>query len=217
MKALIVGGGIVGQAVLEELEKNDVYCRVIERDARKCETIARKFGAAVYHGTGSDEGLLEIAGASEVDVLVACTDDDRTNLLAAKAAKEKFSVPRVVTRVNSLSTDIGLMSKYSDRLVVQGRLTVEEILRGVLQQNPLYIYREESSDLVVAKVAPPVRSVMIGVSLKDIAGDCHAVVFRDGKVLQPDDETPLMFKDVVILSGKLPQVESTARRITTTA
>jgi trk system potassium uptake protein TrkA len=217
LKALIVGAGRVGQELLDYLEKNDFYCRVVEPDAKKCESIARKYSAAVFQGSGTDERILEIAGAREVDVLVACTDDDSVNERVARLAKEKFSVPRVVTRVNSMSTDCRKISEFSERVVSQGRLLVDELKRSVATESPSYLYTDEEEGFIVVKLNVPSRSSMIGTAISELSKSCHVCALREGRVVRMDGSTPLMYKDVLIIIGPRDEVESLAGKVMTSA
>ncbi|HEU5388586.1 MAG TPA: NAD-binding protein [Streptosporangiaceae bacterium] len=49
--------------------------------------------------------VLEAAGTLKADVLVACTRSDEDNLVISLLAKKRFSVPRVIARVNDPASD----------------------------------------------------------------------------------------------------------------
>jgi Trk K+ transport system NAD-binding subunit len=95
----IVGGGVVGRYLAVRLaERGDDVC-VIEQNKRHARAI-EKSGARAVIGDGTDIETLEAAGTADVDVFVAATGDDDTNLLAAQLSFSRFDVDRVIAKVN---------------------------------------------------------------------------------------------------------------------
>ncbi len=89
-RVVIVGGGNVGLAVARALEKRTdrVRAKVIERDRIVAEKAADALERTiVLNGDGLSMELLTEAGVDRADAILAVTDDDKTNLLAAVRAK----------------------------------------------------------------------------------------------------------------------------------
>ncbi|ADQ68602.1 sodium/proton antiporter, CPA1 family protein [Halogeometricum borinquense DSM 11551] len=99
MRTLIIGGGRVGQALTERLEERDEEVLIIDNDDQTVETL-RADGFSVRHGDGTQQEVLESAGANNARVVAAATGTDDVNLLVAQLAKNTFGVERVVARVN---------------------------------------------------------------------------------------------------------------------
>ncbi|MGB7319616.1 MAG: Trk system potassium transporter TrkA, partial [Planktotalea sp.] len=88
-RVVLIGGGNVGLAVAQALEKRAtrVRVKVIEKNRAVAERAADALERTiVLHGDGLDAELLEEANISRADAVLAVTDDDKTNMLAAVRA-----------------------------------------------------------------------------------------------------------------------------------
>ena len=99
---LIVGGGKVGWNLARELiAKKNTEVTLIESNRRKYLTIEQELEHQVQYGDASELWVLERAGISRADLVIAVTGDDEDNILVCQVAKEKYLVDRVVARVNN--------------------------------------------------------------------------------------------------------------------
>ena len=104
MKIVIVGAGNVGMTLARTLSSGSHDVVIVERDEALAARITEDLDVSVVRGNGSRPDVLEQAGVVKdggVDVLIACTDRDETNLLACWLAK-RAGVPRVLSRVRDL-------------------------------------------------------------------------------------------------------------------
>lgn len=100
MHIMIVGAGRVGSALAEDLAEEGHEVVVVEaQPARRDWLASERSDIDVVVGDGTDPHVLESHGARACDVLVAVTDEDDTNVLAATIAKTEFGVPRTITRI----------------------------------------------------------------------------------------------------------------------
>ena len=98
---LIVGGGKVGSYLTRALLLQGHEVVVIEKDERKAKMLDRLIDRQVtVVGDGCDPLVLEAAGVSRADVVVADTGDDEDNLVVVLLAKRK-SKARCIARVNN--------------------------------------------------------------------------------------------------------------------
>jgi NhaP-type Na+/H+ or K+/H+ antiporter len=102
MKTIIAGGGRVGRALAERLEKRGEFVVVVEDDDDRIESL-RSAGFTVYRGDASETSELRDAGADEAKRVIAATGDDDVNLLVSQTARTKFGVTDVYARVNDPS------------------------------------------------------------------------------------------------------------------
>lgn len=100
MKAIIVGCGRVGARVAAELDQRGEHVTVIDQSARAFNRLPPSFGGETVRGNGTDEDVLRAAGADESDLLMALTEGDNRNALAAQVGKHSFGVPRVIAKIN---------------------------------------------------------------------------------------------------------------------
>ena len=99
MKLLIVGCGRVGSALANLYNHNGHEVTVIDELAEAAANLAPEFDGAFFRGAGLDVDLLKEAGIEDVDVCIAVTDGDNTNLVVAQIARQQFEVPCIVARV----------------------------------------------------------------------------------------------------------------------
>ena len=121
MKIIIIGAGDIGYHLAKMLsyEKHDIV--LIEKDQDRYSHAANTLDAHVFHGSGTSFTLLENAGIEKTDLVVAVTDSDEVNLLAAIAAKQ-YGVERTVARVKNrefLRTDAPINAqKFNIDLII---------------------------------------------------------------------------------------------------
>jgi Trk K+ transport system NAD-binding subunit len=99
LRAIVVGGGRVGQTLAERLVDRGEEVVIVERDPEQVEAL-QGAGLTVREGDGTQRDVLEAAGADNAKVVAAATHDDDANLLVAQLAKNTFDVQTVVARVN---------------------------------------------------------------------------------------------------------------------
>lgn len=100
MNIIVIGAGHVGYNLTKLLsyEKHDVV--IIEKDNERYARAADALDAQAMHGNGTSYKLLEQAGVKNADLLVAVTNNDEVNLLAALMAK-KYGVAKTIARVKN--------------------------------------------------------------------------------------------------------------------
>lgn len=100
MRVLIVGAGSVGSSIARELLSHGHRVAIMDR---KPEAIGRSElgGAEWLVGDACELSELKRAEPRRVDVVVAATGDDKTNLVVSLLARSEFGVPRTVGRVNN--------------------------------------------------------------------------------------------------------------------
>lgn len=101
MNIIIVGGGKVGYHLMKSLRyKNEMT--LIEKQLKVCEKIAEEFdGEVILCGDGTSLEVLNDAGISQADVVIASTGKDEENLIICQIAKMNFGVAKTIARVNN--------------------------------------------------------------------------------------------------------------------
>lgn len=100
MYVVVIGMGQVGRHVVRTLEweKHDVVA--VDNDPAAIAYIEDHHDVMTLTGYGASQQILQEAKAGEADLVVAVTDTDEVNLIAALAAKQ-MGARRVVARVQS--------------------------------------------------------------------------------------------------------------------
>ena len=98
---IIVGAGKVGWNLARELIEKGNEVTLIENDRDRYLTVEQELEHSVQYGDASELWVLERAGISRADMVIAVTGDDEDNILICQVAKEKYLVDRIVARINN--------------------------------------------------------------------------------------------------------------------
>jgi len=99
MKIVIVGCGRLGSALAKGLIVDGHTVSIIDKSRDAFRRLEPKFMGKTVVGPGIDEDIMIRAGIETADVFVAVTNFDTANIMASQIARERFKVPRVLTRV----------------------------------------------------------------------------------------------------------------------
>jgi trk system potassium uptake protein TrkA len=101
MYIIIAGAGKVGWNLARELLEKGHEVTVIEENRNRYLTVEQELEHSVQYGDASELWVLERAGISRADMVIAVTGDDEDNILICQVAKEKYLVDRIIARVNN--------------------------------------------------------------------------------------------------------------------
>ncbi len=101
MYIIIVGAGKVGWNLARELLEKGNEVTLIEDNRERYLTVEQELEHHVQYGDASELWVLERAGISRADMVIAVTGDDEDNILICQVAKEKYLVERIIARVNN--------------------------------------------------------------------------------------------------------------------
>jgi trk system potassium uptake protein TrkA len=101
MYVIIVGAGKVGWNLARELLEKGNEVTLIENNRERYLTVEQELEHNVHYGDASELWVLERAGISRADMVIAVTGDDEDNILICQVAKEKYLVDRIIARVNN--------------------------------------------------------------------------------------------------------------------
>lgn len=82
LKVIIVGCGEVGFHIADRLAQENKQVVIIDRNAEALKRLAEYADVQTVHGSGSSPRVLDEAGISDSDILLAVTDSDETNIIA---------------------------------------------------------------------------------------------------------------------------------------
>ena len=98
---IIAGAGKVGWNLARELLDKGHEVTVIEDNRNRYTTVEQELEHNIQYGDASELWVLERAGISRADMVIAVTGDDEDNMLICQVAKEKYLVDRIIARVNN--------------------------------------------------------------------------------------------------------------------
>ncbi|MGR5541983.1 NAD-binding protein, partial [Vibrio campbellii] len=86
-RIMIVGGGNIGSSLAKRLEQN-YSVKLIERNYQRAERLSEDLeNTIVFCGDAADQELLTEENIDQVDVFIALTNEDETNIMSAMLAK----------------------------------------------------------------------------------------------------------------------------------
>lgn len=203
-RVVIIGGGNVGLAVAKTLEQRAkrIRAKVIEQNRRNAERAADALERTiVLNGDGLDAGLLQEANIGTADAVLAVTDDDKTNLLAAVRAKN-LGCPMSIVLAND-PTLIPLMAPLDiDAYINPRATTVSSILRHIRHGRVRGVYSIGDAEAEVIEAQVLSTSPISGRRIRDIEfpeGVLVAGMVKNGKTVVPTGSTRIDEGDVVAI------------------
>jgi len=100
VKIVIVGCGRVGASVADAYDRKGHDVLVLDITTAAFDRLPSTFGGVAIRGDGTDEDVLERAGAKGADVFLALTEGDNRNVMAAQLAAEALAIEKVVAKIN---------------------------------------------------------------------------------------------------------------------
>ena len=203
-RVVIIGGGNVGFTVAKHLENRSsrIRAKVIEIDRENAEHAAELLEKTiVLHGDGLDAEMLAEANIERSDVILALTDDDKTNLLAAIRAKS-MGCPLAICLINDPSMVPLLHAMGIDAYVNPRATTVSSILRHIRHGRVRGVYSIGDAEGEVIEAQVMSTSTISGQYIRDIEfpeGVLVGAVRKGTKILKPSGSLRIEEGDHVVL------------------
>ncbi len=143
MDIVIVGAGEVGYHLADILSREAHRVSVVDPSPVQAGRLRDALDVQVLEGDGTRAEMLNSAGASKADLLVAVTDTDRTNMLACLVGRH-LGARRVILRLRDTSRLEGYRYFYKralgfDVVLSTDDLAAEEIVATVREQHALEV------------------------------------------------------------------------------
>jgi trk/ktr system potassium uptake protein len=100
MRTIIVGCGRVGAGLASQLAEGGHDVVILDITTESFRRLAPDFPGQALRGDGTDESVLERAGARGATWFFALTAGDNRNILAAQLAAQTFGIDNVVCKIN---------------------------------------------------------------------------------------------------------------------
>jgi len=210
MYVIVVGAGKVGWNLARELLDKGHEVTLIENDRDRFATIEQELEHNAQYGDASELWVLERAGISRADMVIAVTGDDEDNVLICQVAKEKYLCERTIARVNNPRN-----KQWFELLGVKPVVSATDlILRLIEHEVPEYglvhLLDLPEQRLEIIEMLLPEDSKAAGRRVSDLQmpdGSLLISVLREGRGFVPGPDTVLAPGDE-ILAVLDPTVES---------
>ena len=214
-RVILIGGGNVGLRIAKVLEEqeNRIRVKIIEKNRARAETAAGTLERTiVLHGDGLDSGLLDEANVSKTDTILAVTDDDKTNMLAAVRAKSR-GCKKAIAVIND-PTMTPLMGPLGiDAYINPRSTTVSSILRHIRHGKVKNVYSIGDAEAEIIEAQVMSTSPIAGRRISDInfpEGVIVGGILKNDGMIKPDSNTKIEEGDTIAvfaLSKDIQEVE----------
>ncbi|HSJ17323.1 MAG TPA: TrkA family potassium uptake protein [Solirubrobacterales bacterium] len=201
MYIIIVGAGKVGWNLARELLDKGHEVTLIEGNRDRYLTVEQELEHSIQYGDASELWILERAGISRADMVIAVTGDDEDNMLICQVAKEKYLVDRIIARINNPRN-----KEWFELLGVRPSVSATDlILRLIEHEVPEYglvhllDLPQERLEIIEMLLAPD--SKVAGRRVGDLdmpEGTLLISVLREGRGFVPGPDTVLEAGDEVL-------------------
>ncbi|MBR2742562.1 MAG: Trk system potassium transporter TrkA [Clostridia bacterium] len=216
MKIVVVGGGKIGSALLEQLAKENHRVTLVDKSRRVVTDITNSFDVLGVCGNGATVATQNEAGVPSADLLIACTNSDEMNLLCCLVAKKlgaKYTIARVRnpeynSQVQLIREELGLSMVINPDLV-----TARELFRMLRFPSAIDIdtFSGGRAELVGLRVRE--NSVLSGLQLRDLPKKVGArvlicIVQRGEDVFIPSGDFILRSGDIIRIAASRKNLEA---------
>jgi trk system potassium uptake protein len=212
-EVLIIGGGNIGFKLAKALDNKYYHTRLLENRQERCEYLSENLDRPiVLMGDSTDQEILREENIHDMDMVIAVTGDEETNILSCLLAKS-LGAKSTVTRVNNLGY-MPLIQPIGIDYVVCPRLSAVNSLLHFIRRG-----RIMSSVSIKGEAAEALETVIledspiVGKMVKDLKfpRGCLVLCFQRGDdVLIPRGDTRVEPNDrLIIISTRqnIPKVE----------
>ena len=235
MKILILGAGQVGSSAAYHLSREEANeVTVVDMRAEVLRELQDRLDIRTVVGHAAYPEVLKRAGADDMDIIVALTDTDETNMVACQVAYTVYHTPTKIARIRSPEYMNARKLFTQDAIPVDVRISPEQLVCEYIEQLILYPGALQVLDFADGRVRlvgarADSRGSLVGqkiAALKEHIPNTEgriAAIYRDGKPLSPDGDTVIndgdeVFfiaarQDVRVFMSEVRKLEDPVRRV----
>lgn len=201
MRILVVGAGKVGWNLARELLDKGHGVTLIEADRERYLTVEQELEQSIQYGDASELWVLERAGISGADLVIAVTGDDEDNMLICQVAREKYGVGRIIARVNNPRN-----REHFELLGIKPYVSATDLILHLIEHEVpeyglVHLLDLPQEGLEIIELLLDEGSAAVGrraAELEMPRGSMLISVLRDGRGFVPDPGTVLRAGDQVL-------------------
>ncbi|ORT51432.1 potassium transporter peripheral membrane component [Vibrio sp. qd031] len=207
-RIMIVGGGNIGASLAKRLERS-YNVKLIERSYKRAESLSEELEhTTVFCGDAADQELLSEESIDQVDVYIALTNEDETNIMSAMLAK-KLGAKKVmvliqrgayVDLVQGGSIDVAISPQQAtiSALLTHVRradiVNVSSLRRGAAEAIEAIAHGDENTSKVVGKAIGEIK-LPPGTTIGAIVRGDEVLIAHDRTVIEQDDHVVMFLVD----------------------
>ena len=211
-KLLIIGGGNIGFNLAKNIEKSfdDARIKIIEKDKDRAELIAKELNnSIIINGDGLDEDVLTEANLSEVETVLALTNDDEDNLMVSVLVEKFSKEKRTMALINKPNYSLLQSSLKINDLIDPRMNTVSSILKHVHKGSIENAYSILNGEYEVIEAEIIETSELVNKELKNsnLPEEIRiGAILRKEEIIIPRSNFVFQKKDIVVFLAKINQL-----------
>ncbi len=207
MRTIIVGGGVVGYSLAEQLLKDNHNLSLIEIDRNLCDLIGDKLDLRILNGSGSSPAVLKEAGIDGADMVLAVTPNNEVNMVVCSIAAQ-YGVKRRIARLRGREFAKAAQLVDLDKLGITSVIHPEKVLVDQIMQFVETPHAVESANFEEGRIL--MRGFLVTEQMalanktpreirESSAPDIllFAAIVRNGLGMIPDGNTPIEPGDIL--------------------
>ncbi len=213
---LIIGGGAIGQRLAAELENGPYHVKLIENSQERCDWLSESLHKTiVLRGDGADQELLQEENIDGMDLVVAVTGNEESNILSCLLAK-RLGARKTITRINKFEYMPLVQAIGIDNLVCPRLSAINSILRYIRKGNVVSAQSIKGEEAEAIEAIVESSSEMAGKRVMDVKlpkGVLILSIIRDNGVVLPTGDTVIRSQDRLLLLSTRGNISKVERKL----
>jgi trk system potassium uptake protein TrkA len=235
MKILILGAGQVGSSAAYHLSREEANeVTVVDMRPDILRELQDRLDIRTVVGHAAYPEVLERAGASDADIVVALTDTDETNMVACQVAYTLFHTPTKIARIRAAEYMNANRLFVQEAIPIDVRISPEQLVCEFVEQLILYpgasqVLEFADGRVRLVGVKADRNGLLVGqriAALKEHIPNTEgriAAIYREGKSKLPKGDTVIeegdeVFfiadrKDIRVFMSEMRRLDDPVRRV----
>ncbi len=207
MNILIVGAGIVGFNLAQELSHEGHDISIIDADYNKIKLISEKLDVLAIHGNGCLPSTLIQGRIRDAEMVIAVTDKDEINLMVCFLA-QKFEIKERFARLRNmeLTGDSQVFKPeelFVDHAINPAEIIIDSILKIIKTPGAVNVAEFADGQIFFRGFDVPEDAPLAGKSIEEIRDLCEmnsflvVAIVRAGNLIIPKYENKIMAGDKI--------------------
>ena len=202
MKILLVDGHQKANFLTKSLKAKGHDITVINEDYEWCKMLTTAHEVISVNGDGTKPYMLEEAGASGMDAVIALSNKDSRNLIICEIAKKQFHVKNTFAVVNDPKNVNVFKELGVNRCISATQMLADVIEQEAITENLKSYLPKENGKVAIYEIELDDKSPVLNKKLWEIGFPNDSIVgciIRTDQTIIPQGNTELKTGDKVIL------------------
>ncbi|MGB4267656.1 MAG: Trk system potassium transporter TrkA [Spirochaetota bacterium] len=208
MHTVILGAGVVGYQIAEQLISEGKDVVILEKNPERAKFISEHLDCMVINDDGTNLSYLKRAGTKEASIFISATNSDEVNMIACGLVASEFNVPLKIARVRNIdyskSKIMGKAFLGIDLIVNSEVETARQIANTIALGADSDVMFFENTDLQMRNIVVTRGSYFANKTVKDIRKGIYepfliSGIMRNNDFLIPTGDTMVREGDNIYL------------------